>query len=154
LKLQLVTDEASLRKPCFKVSLKQGKEIGRKLISFLREYNRNHLNQAIGLAAPQLGITAQVCIIANLGQFLLVNPVITEHSETQNVTTEGCLSLPGKRVQTYRWEWVKISADNFTYPLLFSGFDAVVAQHEIGHLFSELIYDRVDPNYRNPILGC
>jgi peptide deformylase len=83
-------------------------------LNFLRQWNRTYLHkQGIGLSAPQIGILYQVCVLSvNKLELVLVNPQIVQHSEVKISVTEACLSLPGVKVQTSRYMWVEVSADN------------------------------------------
>jgi peptide deformylase len=154
----LVKDQAALKKPCQPVTLKKGLEIGRELFKFLRQWNRTYLHkQGIGLSAPQIGILYQVCVLSvNKLELVLVNPQIVQHSEVKISVTEACLSLPGVKVQTSRYMWVEVSADNLRENQVF-GIDlrkvtgkpyegmlleGVCVQHEVDHLRGILITDR------------
>lgn len=148
--MKLVTEESKLRKVCSPVKLQAGLVLGRKMLDFLLKYNREHTSKrGIGLAAPQVGEYKRVCVLLLDGkQIILVNPVITEHSDYKVRYNEGCLSLPGKNIDTYRWLWVKVQADNHRETLSFNLAQhetllAIVAvQHEIDHLDGILITDR------------
>ncbi len=54
-------------------------------------------NGGIGLAAPQVGISAALVVIdvGDGNPLVLINPVITRRSG-EMLSTEGCLSLPGE----------------------------------------------------------
>src|SRR5687767_14950180 len=90
--------EPLLRRPATKVSLKQGRAVGRRLLKFLAHYNRTARVKAIGIAAVQLGIDAAVCAIDITGKnpFILVNPVIIWFDDIWISGVESCLSLPGE----------------------------------------------------------
>src|SRR5947199_1981612 len=154
----LVKNQALLRQPCQPVTLKKGLEIGRELFRFLRQWNKTHLHkQGIGLSAPQIGISAQVCVLlVNKLELVLVNPKIIQQSDVKVSFTDGCLSLPGVQVQTSRHMWVEVSADNLRENQVF-GIDlrkvtgkpyegmlleGVCVQHEVDHLRGILITDR------------
>ena len=73
------------------------------------------LNDCIGLAAPQIGISKAVAIImdAKTGVSInLVNPKILETSEPFIHEGEGCMSSPGKIWRVPRFKTVKI--ENFS----------------------------------------
>lgn len=154
--LQLVKDENKLHSQCKKVPLHKGLEIGRELFKFLRQWNKQHPSKpGIGLAAPQLGIDASVCVImVDKLQLVLVNPVILNSSDVVISSTESCLSLPGKSVQVPRHIWVELESDNVAKTIF--GVDltrvtgksyekaiieAVCVQHEYDHLQGKLITD-------------
>ncbi len=92
-----------------------------------------------GLAAVQVGVLRQVCII-DLGDDQpvteLINPVITEEDGCQN-GPEGCLSFPGQFGLVKRPMKIKVKAqDRFGNPIEeeAEGFRARAFSHEIDHL--------------------
>lgn len=73
----------------------------------------------------------------------LVNPTISKVRGHQT-SVERCLSLPGVSVKVIRPMIITVRALNqYLKPVKykFSGFDAVVASHEIDHLSGTLIID-------------
>jgi peptide deformylase len=152
--VDIVKDEAQLRIPSVSVSLKEGREFGRKLLSFLLTFNkRSSTVTGIGIAAPQVGRNITVCVV---DPFVMVNPVIAAHSEEQFEFAEGCLSFPGMVSKTWRWKWVTVHCDNWKEDISFcdrgggiSRLECAAVQHEIDHLLSTLIFDRADKSYRN-----
>jgi peptide deformylase len=77
----------------------------------------------------------------------MINPIIEERDgELKRCPGEGCLSLPGVRVDTVRYE--QVTAKWFDYDrkeeqrAVFYGFEAQVVQHELDHLDGLLITDR------------
>ncbi|MCD7797752.1 MAG: peptide deformylase [Clostridiales bacterium] len=93
--------------------------------------------EGIGLAAVQVGILKRVVVIdIGEGPIELVNPQITL-SEGEQITQEGCLSLPGKFANTKRPQKVQIKAQdrNGKWKVL-TGEDlkAKAFCHEIDHL--------------------
>jgi peptide deformylase len=154
-----------LRKVATKVNTKKGIEIGRELIRFIEDYN-NHVKykRAVGLAAPQLGVDAAVCVVADSTRnIILINPQIVRHSESKLVNVEGCLSLPGVKLPVFRYSWVEVQCDNLPNKiyglniLSTQGRDINVVlsenyavQHEIAHLYGKLIFDFQKPDYPTP----
>lgn len=154
---KLVKQETLLRRPCEPCSsVAEGLRIGRELLDFVRKYNRERLtSSAAGLAAPQLGILKQVCVITldPKRPLVLVNPTVMGASARLVPWEESCISLPGKRVWTMRHTWVEVQALNFgaqTFGLKFSIgpkherkklLESVCAQHEIAHCLGLLIDD-------------
>ncbi|MDP2044435.1 MAG: peptide deformylase [Candidatus Omnitrophota bacterium] len=101
-------------------------------------------DSGIGLAAPQVGISAQL-IVADIGDGLLklVNPKIIKRQGSQ-VVQEGCLSVPGICIKVRRAKQVWVEAlDENSCPLKLVAKDlfACVLQHEIDHLKGKLIVD-------------
>lgn len=98
----------------------------------------------IGLAAPQIGISAQL-IVADIGDGLykLVNPKIVKKQGSQ-VMQEGCLSVPGVCIKVKRAKHVWIEAEdenNQSLKIQAKDLFACVLQHEIDHLKGKLIID-------------
>jgi peptide deformylase len=101
--------------------------------------------EGVGLAAPQVGISQRVIVLdAGDGLTSMVNPEIFEMSEEQEKVEEGCLSLPGVRVQVHRPKSLKIRGIDErgeTVEITAEGLLARVFQHEIDHLNGVLIVD-------------
>ncbi|MDE5964927.1 MAG: peptide deformylase [Eubacterium sp.] len=91
----------------------------------------------VGLAAVQVGILKRVVVIdIGEGPMELVNPEIT-FSEGEQISQEGCLSLPGKWANTKRPQRVQVKAqDRNGKWQVFTGEDlkAKAFCHEIDHL--------------------
>ncbi len=105
------------------------------LIDDMKEtmYNGN----GVGLAAVQVGILKRVVVIdIGEGPIELVNPEITM-AEGEQISQEGCLSLPGKWANTKRPQRVQVKAqDRNGKWQVFTGEDlkAKAFCHEIDHL--------------------
>ena len=101
----------------------------------------------IGIAAPQLGVSERVIIIADGKRPLaLVNPVIIK-AQGSLIAEEGCLSLPGLYGDVERNAAVTVEAvdeEGRNVKLHLEGLPARCAQHEIDHLDGVLFIDRVD----------
>ena len=91
----------------------------------------------VGLAAVQVGILKRVVVIdIGEGPMVLVNPEII-YTEGEQISQEGCLSLPGKWGTTSRPKKVQIKAQDRTGKWqVFTGEDlkAKAFCHEIDHL--------------------
>ncbi|MFA5157079.1 MAG: peptide deformylase [Candidatus Omnitrophota bacterium] len=98
----------------------------------------------IGLAAPQVGITESLIVVdAGSGLYKLVNPRIVE-TRGQQVSEEGCLSVPEVGVRVKRAQSVVVEGlDENGKPVTIEaeGLLACVFQHEIDHLNGTLIVD-------------
>ena len=84
-------------------------------------------------------------------EYVIVNPVLTDRSETTETATEGCLSIPGIQVDVERPTAVTISGQDVSgKPLQIEASDllARVLQHEVDHLDGVLILDRTDRQSR------
>ena len=110
----------------------------------------------IGLAAPQVGASLRLMVVADedgRGAQALVNPVIVEQGGSVTAE-EGCLSLPGIFAPVTRAEWVRLEARDLTgrpVSLRARHLRARVFQHEIDHLDGVLFIDRVDAVTRDRI---
>lgn len=107
------------------------------------------LCNGIGLAAPQVGVSQRVIVMAPGDRAIaLINPRIVS-AEGEQVGDEGCLSLPAlygtvKRAKVVTVEGLDEKGKKVSYWL--SGLPARVAQHEIDHLDGILFIDHADPS--------
>ena len=163
-------DNPVIQKKLRKVTLEEGEKIATELFEILSKRK-----DGIGLAANQVGIDAAVAVVNVREPIVLINPEIVSR-ETEIPFYEGCLSFPGKGVNTKRYETVEITSDNVDGSIIFSGVDtgeeargtwesekhtyqvkdrdlrileAVCVQHEIDHLNGLVCMDRkIDTTYR------
>jgi peptide deformylase len=109
-------------------------------------------NEGVGLAATQVGRLKRVLVAAiEDDEYVIVNPVLMDRSETTETATEGCLSIPGIQVDVERPTAVTISGQDVSgRPLQIEASDllARVLQHEVDHLDGVLILDRTDRHSR------
>lgn len=111
-------------------------------------------NDAVGLAAPQIGINKRIIVFRNKdreeGQKntedieVLINPRITQTRGEKVTMTEGCLSCPEIQVEISRFPEIKVRAFNARGEKIskrYLDFVARVVQHEIDHLDGKLIVD-------------
>lgn len=105
------------------------------------------LEDGVGLAAPQIGISKRVIIALKdeeEGFMEIVNPVIIEE-EGEQIGTEGCLSVPGKIGLVKRAQRIRVLGKNaLGEDLDFVAVDmfARIIQHEVDHLNGVLFIDR------------
>ena len=101
----------------------------------------------VGLAAPQLGVALQACVIEVSGQLHeLVNPRIVR-AEGEDNDLEGCLSIPGYVAYVTRKEQVWVAAQNrHGRRIKLNGRDllARAVQHELDHLNGKLYIDYLE----------
>ena len=163
-------DNPVIQKKLRKVTLEEGEKIAVELFEIL-----NKRKDGIGLAANQVGIDAAVAVVNVREPIVLINPEIVSR-ETEIPFYEGCLSFPGKGVNTKRYETVEVTSDNVDGTIIFSGVDtgeeargtwesekhtyqvkdrdlrileAVCVQHEIDHINGVVCMDRkIDTTYR------
>lgn len=120
----------------------------------ITEYHRGILSgmarlmyetSGLGLAAPQIGISASMIVVdaAGSGLYKLLNPKIIRQ-EGQFVMEEGCLSLPGVAVKVKRAKKIIVEAQDDLGKQVFIETEdllACVFQHEVDHLNGILIID-------------
>ena len=141
----IIKNRKELEIKCSPVSVKEGEEIGVKLLHELRQSENG-----IGLAANQIGINKRVCVINVKEPLVLINPKIVEKSKEQFIFPEGCLSFPNDKIKTTRHQDIVVEADNHEGKLSFSAnskniddaFECVCVQHEIDHLDGITMFDR------------
>lgn len=144
------------------------KELGLNMLNYLKlsqdeEYLELHkdVRSGVGLAAPQIGqnikLIAIYCSDENGKQheYILINPIIISESTKQCFLFggEGCLSVDDKHPGLiYRSYKIKVKCfdllKNENKEYTFTGYLAIVAQHEIDHLKGILFYDHI--NKENP----
>jgi peptide deformylase len=108
--------------------------------------------EGVGLAANQIGRLKRIFVAAHEDEeYVIVNPVIEERSETTEKDIEGCLSIPETRVEVERPTAVTVSGQGPSgEPMRIEaeGLLARIFQHEIDHLDGVLILDRTDRESR------
>ena len=150
-----------IQKKLKEVSVEEGNIIATELFQIL-----NKRGDGIGLAANQVGIDAQVAVVNVREPLVLINPKIIS-KEVEIPFYEGCLSYPGKGVNTKRYRDVIISTEQSESDWYFSGaqvpkdgkgswekeqsnnenaqlrvLESVCVQHEIDHLNGVICMDR------------
>ena len=154
-------DNPLIHKKLREVSVEEGMAIATELFQIL-----NKRGDGIGLAANQVGINAQVAVVNVREPLVLINPKILS-KEVEIPFYEGCLSYPGKGVNTKRYRDVVISTEQSESDWYFSGaqaptdgkgswekeqsknedaqlrtLESVCVQHEIDHLNGVVCMDR------------
>jgi peptide deformylase len=121
--------------------------------------------EGIGLAAPQIGVSARVIVIdlrrgddeeVEPHRVALVNPVVTWESGDTEKQSEGCLSIPGLEEVVQRPVSVRVEGkDPEGEDVLIEAGDlfARALQHEIDHINGVLFLDRVSPLKRKILLN-
>jgi|SRR5690606_13882557 len=104
----------------------------------------------VGLAAPQVNKSLRLFVMKSwptVPLTVVINPKVEYLEEYgQKDSVEGCLSIPGKSLKVKRYKKIRISYFNRhgDYKTeLFSGFKAIVAQHEYDHLNGVMIVDLI-----------
>ncbi len=106
-------------------------------------------SQGVGLAAPQVGVSKQICIInlasseqgAQAKDIVMINPQIIFYSQMEYQMTEGCLSFPGEYYKI--WRPANITVEYYDEKgkkrtLKAKDWLARVVQHEVDHLNGNL----------------
>lgn len=100
-------------------------------------------SNGVGLSAVQVGILKQIIVIDNLGEpLVMINPMITKVSEETIEMEEGCLSCPDVFKMISRPQKLNIKYRDLAGKPHFESYDGLTAriiQHEILHLYGELI---------------
>ncbi len=109
--------------------------------------------KGIGLAAPQVGVNKQICIIHLPGELqdkpakqklprkdlnmVVINPVVTFTSQLENLMVEGCLSFPNQFYEIWRPANITVEFydENGKKNIIKAKeWLSRVIQHEVGHL--------------------
>jgi len=116
--------------------------------------------QGVGLAAPQVGISKQLIVVASrptlrypmapfMEPTIMINPRFINRSDAKEKDWEGCLSIPGIRALVPRYKHISVQYTNeqgLHVELELDGFIARVFQHEHDHLIGKVFLDRVESN--------
>jgi peptide deformylase len=133
----IITDKSKLKKECQDASIMDVD----KILSLLNKVLSESRTPGVGLAANQIGIDAKVCVIRARHKIDFVNPVIVEQYDLMEFNNEGCLSFPDQWLLTKRYN--EIFVQDLLHPagIILVGIDAVVAQHEIDHLYGKTMFE-------------
>jgi peptide deformylase len=113
--------------------------------------------QGVGLAAPQVGVSKQICIIdTTIGEdpdqlYVLINPEFLETSGAQK-GEEGCLSFPDLITVVERPTYVKLACRNLAgdrVEVEAHDFLARAFCHEIDHLNGIVFLERMSAMKRS-----
>jgi peptide deformylase len=113
------------------------------------------------LAAPQVGFPLQLIVtiqrkkkwnkMIEIGETILINPHIIQHSETMFLSEESCLSLPDFVWYVHRYKKITVEYQDLSgnkKKKEFSDYNAAVVQHEIDHLRGVLFIDKLVPKQK------
>ena len=118
--------------------------------------------EGVGLAAPQVNISQRIIVCRLIGEdgvpkelYEMINPEIT--ARAGSITwEEGCLSIPGFRMEIERHEFITcnyLNRNGEAQTIEAGGLLAVVIQHEIDHLDGKLIIDNISSLKREMYLS-
>ena len=130
------------------------------LTRFVAEMHETMIGaKGVGLAAPQVGVSKQICIVdLSVGEDpdqlkVLINPEVVEADGRQK-GEEGCLSFPDLMSVVERPNHVKIKAVNLAgkpVEMEATGFLARAFCHEIDHLNGVVFTERMSAMKRSMI---
>jgi peptide deformylase len=133
-----------------------------------------HAARGIGLAAQQIGLALQLCVIDLrdtdrdfsweldgaqppldlIMPMVLANPRVEPLPSAKTLYEEGCLSFPEIRGDIARPDLVRVNfqdAQGTPHTLLCNGLFGRCIQHEVDHLNGTLFIDRMDKATRRPL---
>jgi peptide deformylase len=143
-----------LRTPCAEIPTPFGPESRGDIETLLESFLAR--DDALGLAAPQIGISKRVIAFRNKnfedkGRInnaadcdILINPRITQARGEPVKGSEGCLSCPEIQVEIERFPEIKVRAfdrEGRKINKRYTDFLARIVQHEMDHLEGKLIVD-------------
>ncbi|PPR79960.1 MAG: Peptide deformylase 2 [Alphaproteobacteria bacterium MarineAlpha2_Bin1] len=147
--------------PLLRVKSHHITEIGDSEIKLLDDLmDTMYAAPGVGLSAIQVGIAKRMIVIDTskkdvISNLKMINPEIIWKSEENQFNEEGCLSFPDQFVEVLRSKKIKVKYINESKKSklsTFSGFEAVIIQHEIDHLDGNLLIDKVSSIKKNIIL--
>ncbi len=148
-----VLGDPVLRKPTKRVT-----EINDELKQLIADmFETMYAAEGIGLAAPQVGRTERLAVVAVDGaKFTLINPEILQRDAGSEKAEEGCLSIPDIYGDVERPGTVTIRATDENG----NGYEATGSellgrcfQHEIDHLDGKLFIDYLSPLKRKAAMS-
>jgi len=133
-------------------------EFDEDLTRFVAEMHKTMIDSnGVGLAAPQVGVSKQICIIdLSVGEdpdqlYVLINPEIVEQSGAQK-GEEGCLSFPDLVTVVERPTYVRVRSHNLAGdPVEVEAHDYLARAfcHEMDHLNGVVFLERISQLKRN-----
>ncbi len=129
-------------------------EINDRILTLIDDMTETmRYDMGVGIAAPQVGVARQICIVEPEEGDLteMINPEILE-TEGEQLSTEGCLSVPGYvgdviRPASITVKYLNRNGEEITET--FTDFAAIVVSHETDHLKGILYTDKAT-NIREP----
>ena len=113
-------------------------------------------DEGVGLAANQVGVPKRLLVVdlqdrvekedrgKDIFPLFIANPEIVNISEELVLAVEGCLSLPGEKMEIARAAEITLrflDYNNNKQEMFFDGWLARVIQHEMDHLDGKLLVD-------------
>ena len=142
----IITDKTLLEVMSRDTSIEECKELD--LFGVLENELNNSRVTGVGLSSIQIGLPLRACIIKgdNDKLYRIINPVIIEHNDLVICAGEGCLSCPGIKYNTDRYneittEWIDFDTGHKRISAS-EGLEAFTIQHEVDHMSGILNYKR------------
>lgn len=147
----IVTDLSILQQISYQTSFEECDSI--QLFDRLKKTNKTGWTKSYGLAACQIGVLLSAFYYEQSGKIIeVVNPEILEKKGLFIAQSEGCLSFPNQRIDTYRYKSIivtddfRITKDNETQIYLNQKFslddlEAHIFSHEFDHTLGKTIFD-------------
>ena len=156
-------EDPVLHRPCAPVT-KFGRELRRLVLDMFASMEAA---DGVGLAANQIGVDARVFVIDcpdAAGEDVVgyvVNPVLTlpgavGDEPADEVTEEGCLSVPGpyaELARAFRARVDGVDVDGAPISIEATGMAARCLQHEVDHLDGVVYVDRLPADLRERLLA-
>ncbi len=128
------------------------RELAQRMIGIMRDKG------AVGVAAPQIGISKRVIVFGTayskrknievqIPDTVLINPALRILSEARESGYEGCLNsgeLMGQVPRATEIEYTGFDLEGNAICKRATGFEARIIQHEIDHLNGILFFDHVE----------
>jgi peptide deformylase len=118
------------------------KALARNLLETMYE------GKGIGLSATQANIHKRILVVdvseEKDSPLILINPKIEVLNEEEEVSSEGCLSVPGFFEEVSRPSEINITAlslEGEKFTIVATGLLAVAVQHEMDHLDGKIFVD-------------
>ncbi len=150
--------------PILTKKVREVKKVDKKIRELVYDMEETLISQidpqGVGLAAPQINIDLAIFIMKptlKSDTFVFINPkileskqLVTSHqplsTKTEDIKLEGCLSIPKiwgpvDRTKKIFLEYQDLTGEKHTE--WFSGFKAIIIQHEMDHLQGVLFTQRI-----------
>lgn len=146
--------------PRLRIKAKEIKFLDPEIKSSLTKlFDLMYEKDGIGLAATQVGIH-QRFFVYDLSEEknspkIAINPRIIWKSPEKIIYNEGCLSIPGLRLNVERSKKIKvvwIDENGLEQQKEVEDLESVLFQHEIDHLDGKLIIDKLPKEERKKII--
>lgn len=138
--IPVITNIADISIPCENATIEEAEEIWANLEASLDD------KVGFGLTANQIGVNKRVGFIRYAGKdYKLLNTRIVEEGAATIIYGEGCLSIPGKTVNTERCHTITIEDEilgRIQLTMSKDGLLPIIFQHEIDHMDGKTILDR------------